>query len=768
MSRVCHDRKDGQLQTAPFAQGRRVDGHHDLIAAADFDPEPSAVAEARAFVRDTLVSWGLPAGDDILADAVLLASELVTNAIVHAGTMVQLTCRLNGATVEISVLDRHPARFIPDPPSPAVNVERPSGRGLLLPAALSSSWGVTYAPAAKVVWFRLGPDIPADGPASAGPAIAESLSAADRPGSGFSAADQGAGEGVAALAGGGRSGRDLHQLGYDELLGHAVALAREAVGADAAYALIADEDGELRMRAAAGRGVPPVEVGETATAAEQAAPDSTGMGTFLELYNQFAEQGADLAQVQNQPLRSLLTVPFQAEGRVTGMLAVAAAEPDRFAEADLARVQQVADQVALPLERARLTEHDRVRRARLSFLAEASDLLAGSLDQEKTIALAAQLVVPRLAAWCAALLPDDDGELSPAYVWHADESRADALTSLLNETPAPQVQHGDGPRQWSLAAPASELRSIAAAELVSDPAWCFPLVARDRSLGVFVIGRPREGALAREAVELAEDLTRRVALALDNARLYSEQRQANNALQRSLLPPELPDIPGMELAAGYEAAGESNEVGGDFYDVFEATAGRWRFAIGDVCGKGPAAAAVTGLTRHALRILAREGHDVPTVLERLNALIVDEGSRARFITLIHGELMPTAGSGEPDSIAVSLVCAGHPPPLVLRAGGGVEVAAESQPLLGVLNGITFDQSTMRMFPGDVLLCVTDGVTERRSGDRLLDDGDGLRDLLGDCSELNAGSVVARIQRAVREFGSEPPTDDLALLVFRGL
>ena len=237
-------------------------------------------------------------------------------------------------------------------------------------------------------------------------------------------------------------------------------------------------------------------------------------------------------------------------------------------------------------------------------------------------------------------------------------------------------------------------------------------MARDRSLGIFVIGRPREGALAREAVELAEDLTRRVALALDNARLYSEQLQATNALQRSLLPPELPDIPGVELAAGYEAAGEGNEVGGDFYDVFEATPGRWRFAIGDVCGKGPEAAAVTGLTRHALRILAREGHDVPTVLERLNALIVDEGSRARFITLIHGELMPAPASGE--AAVVSLVCAGHPQPLVLRSAGGVEAVAEPQPLLGVLDGVTFEQNTFRLSPGDVLLCVTDGVTERRS------------------------------------------------------
>jgi serine phosphatase RsbU (regulator of sigma subunit)/anti-sigma regulatory factor (Ser/Thr protein kinase) len=731
-----------------------VNEHQGLVAAADFAPEPSAVAAARHFIRDRLVAWGLPSGDDRVADAVLLASELVTNAVVHAGTQVQLTCRLDGTTVEVSVLDRHPARVIPDLPSAAADVDRPSGRGLLLPAALSSSWGVTYALETKAIWFRLGPDSTADGQAVAAPSATQALGGPDRDrlGAGFAPpADRGT-----------PASRDLLQLGYDELLGHAVMLALEAVTADAAYALIADEGGELRMRAAAGGGIAQLQVGEGA--AEPGA-GSAGMGTFLDLYNKFAERGADLAQVQSEPLLSLLTVPLATEGRVTGMLAVAAAEPDRFAEADLARVQQVADQVALPLERARLTEHDRIRRARLSFLAEASDLLAGSLDQEKTIALAAQLVVPRLAAWCAAMLPDENGELSPAYVWHADESLADTLKSLLNAVPAPEVKLGDGPREWSLGTPA-EPSSPAAAELTSDPAWCFPLVARDRSLGVFVIGRPRDGALAREAVELAEDLTRRVALALDNARLYSEQLQATNALQRSLLPPELPDIPGVELAAGYEAAGEGNEVGGDFYDVFEAKPGRWRFAIGDVCGKGPEAAAVTGLTRHALRILAREGHDVPTVLERLNALIVDEGSRARFITLIHGELLPATGPGEP--ARVSLVCAGHPLPLLLRSAGGVEAVADSQPLLGVLDGVTFKQNTFSLAPGDMLLCVTDGVTERRSGNRLLDDDDGLRDLLSGCSELNAGSVVARIRRAVREFGSEPPTDDLALLALRGL
>jgi serine phosphatase RsbU (regulator of sigma subunit) len=397
-------------------------------------------------------------------------------------------------------------------------------------------------------------------------------------------------------------------------------------------------------------------------------------------------------------------------------------------------------------------------------VAEASDLLAGTLDEDRTIALAAQLAVPRLAAWCAVLLPDESGELKLAYAWHADESRADALTTLLNQTPLPQILPGDGAQPWSLAGATQELRTAMTAELVSDPAWCFPLRARDRSPGVFVIGRPRGGAMARDALDLAEDLTRRAALALDNARLYSEQRQATRALQRSLLPPELPGIPGMDLAAAYEAAGEGNEVGGDFYDVFEVAGGRWRFTIGDVCGKGPEAAAVTGLTRHALRILAREGHDVPAVLERLNALIVGEGSRVPFVTLIHGEFIPAPGS----AATISLACAGHPPPLILRADGDVQAWAQPQPLLGVLDEVTFHTDTIRISPGDVLLCVTDGVTERRAAGRLLDDDDGLSQLLGECSGLNAGAIVARIQRAVHEFGTGPPTDDLALIVFRGL
>lgn len=132
----------------------------------------------------------------------------------------------------------------------------------------------------------------------------------------------------------------------------------------------------------------------------------------------------------------------------------------------------------------------------------------------------------------------------------------------------------------------------------------------------------------------------------------------SQSLQRSLLPPELPHIPGVEVEVIYRAAGEGNEVGGDFYDLFPIRDGAYGFAIGDVCGTGPEAAAVTGLARHALRLLAREGFGGPAVLERLNAAILDEGARSRFLTLLYGELWPQ----EDGSAVLKMVCAGHPLP----------------------------------------------------------------------------------------------------------
>ena len=788
----------------------------------------------------------------------LLTSELVTNAVVHAGTALDVTCRIASGELEIAVRDRHPARTLPDLPA-AASMSAERGRGLLLPSALASSWGVTYARTAKAVWFRMslahreaaddqaappaGADVssgdltgPADsvhqpdsprpishtGPSShddtpghagtpgpagshtgvpshasiSGPAGTNGHSDPDGPGGpggpGGPAGRDGAEAGYVASAEPEvtvlRPGKtlspvsghapaqlsaiddataglrpDLGTLSYDELLRHTVETARDVVTADAAYALVADEDGELRVRAAAGMGV----------SESLFAPSVPAV---------FADGAA---------AKSLVTVPFLVDGRVTGVLGAAATSADRFDGTHAAKLQQVADRVAISLERARLSELERKRRGRIGFLAEASELLASTLDQEKTISLIAQLVVPRLAAWCAVLLADEAGELQPepVYVWHADESLIDPLAGLLAAVGPPEADKAG--RSWSLAMDIGDTGPDLVDEavvLASDAAWCFPLAARGRSLGVVVIGRPRGDRPPREALELAEDLARRAALALDNARLYEQQQLTSQALQRSLLPPELPQIPGIDLSVAHQVAGEGNEVGGDFYDVFPAGPDRWRFAIGDVCGTGPEAAAVTGLARHALRILAREEHDVADVVGRLNELILEESARGRFLTLLHGEITVLGEAPDPDRegtlfarggegvsqpvVQLRLVSAGHPLPLLLRAGdpsGVPQPAAEPQPLLGVMSDLTYTAQTASLYPGDVLLSVTDGITERKDASgRLLDDDDGLAALLAHCRGLNAGAVAARIVRAAEDFGAVPRTDDMALLVLRAV
>jgi serine phosphatase RsbU (regulator of sigma subunit) len=486
-------------------------------------------------------------------------------------------------------------------------------------------------------------------------------------------------------------------------------------------------------------------------------------------------------------MRSVVTVPLKVEGRLTGSLGVAAEAPGRYTNEEALRLQFAADRIALAVESARLGELERLRRGSLSFLVEASDLLAGTLDRDQTLALMAQMTVPTLATWCAVYtIADQASEPYLSYVLHEDEELIDGIKSLLSKIPPPDPVPTPGARVWTApgevahkAALRTSMRSLglsggpthrvssgigptlATASAVGGETVVLPLVARNRVIGMLVLGKPTDEHFRQEILELAEDLSRRAALALDNARLYSERTAISQALQRSLLPPGTPHIDGVEVEVIYRAAGEGNEVGGDFYDLFPIGNGAYGFAIGDVCGTGPNAAAVTGLARHALRLLAREGLSGPAVLERLNSAILDEGDRSRFLTLLYGELRPQ----EDGSAELKVVCAGHPLPLRLRQDGTVVAAAEPQPLLGVIEDLELYEETVTLDPGDVLLCVTDGVTERREGTRMLGD-DGLADVLTTCTGLTAGAVAARIMRAVERFASDAPSDDMAILAMR--
>lgn len=380
----------------------------------------------------------------------------------------------------------------------------------------------------------------------------------------------------------------------------------------------------------------------------------------------------------------------------------------------------------------------------LGFLADASDLLAGTLDPDMVPAIIAQIVVPRLASWCAVYTSDGAaGPLRLVYLWHADEARIDGLREQLAD--------------MDVGAAGTSVTSTL--HLADSQVLAVPLTARGRSLGMMCLGRPDR--FRDDVIQFADDIGRRAALAMDNARLYAQQAAANRALQRSLLPPNEPDVPGLDYGVIYEPAGEVNEVGGDFYDLFKAGDDSWRFAIGDVCGTGPEAAAVTGLARHTLRLLAREGYGVAAVLGRLNQAILEEGERARFLTLLHGDITPVE-----TGLEVRLVSAGHPEALRLKPNGKVETVTTPQSLLGVFHEVVFEADTLHLDHGDVLLAVTDGVTERRSGGRLLDDDGGLAKLLAECAGLSARAVAERIRRGAAEFASEPSADDLAIVVLR--
>ncbi|RKS74214.1 serine phosphatase RsbU (regulator of sigma subunit) [Actinomadura pelletieri DSM 43383] len=761
-------------------------------ASATFPSAAAAVADARRFVRKVLADWGM---DQVADDAVLATSELATNAIAYAGTSFEVSCHLEEGDVRIEVRDRHPTRGIEMP-----GVTASSGRGLPSIARLAASWGVSYDRRTKGVWFRLprpgfseGGAAPAavtdrDAESEADPDTPASSAAGREPGHERAVRREGAAADVsrdgasqvgpagpvdpapAGKTGDGRLGdgvgdmpvagdRLLRSPAALEAMEDGVATVRDVLGAEGAAVLLTERDGRLIMGASAGTAAE-MPLGELSVA---------GLGPAARAGSPWVALDASDPAAAALQARSLAAAPLESQGRLTGLVVAVSSVSERFVEADAARIGRLADEMSLSLEKARIGELERSWRGWLSFVAEASDLLAGTLDQERTMALVAQLVVPRLAVWCAVYTVTEVEPDRLAYVWHADENRADGLRELLEHAgAAPPI---DAPGPWNGLATAPDDVRAAAGDTAADQVYAFPLIARGRRIGTIVIGRPSGDRFPRSAIELAEELSRRAALAVDNARLFSAQTAMSSALQRSLLPPGIPEIPGLEVAVVYEPAGEGSEVGGDFYDVFEsglrppgaAPASRWRFAIGDVCGTGPEAAAVTGLARHALRILAAEDMSVPAVLNRLNRLILGEGERGRLLTLLHGEI---AARRRRDGVTITLTSAGHPPPLLLAPDGHVREAASPQPLLGVFDGVEFHTDTVDLRRGEVLLCVTDGVTERRSGNRLLGDGHGLEGLLAGCTGLSARAVAARIQRAVRDFGPEPSNDDIALIVLR--
>jgi serine phosphatase RsbU (regulator of sigma subunit) len=283
-----------------------------------------------------------------------------------------------------------------------------------------------------------------------------------------------------------------------------------------------------------------------------------------------------------------------------------------------------------------------------------------------------------------------------------------------------------------------------------------PLTARGRTLGALSLLRMRDDTpYDRNDLLLAETLGRRAALAIENARLYASTRHIARTLQESLLPRALPEIPSVRLAARYRAAAAGQDVGGDFYDAFAIDEGRWGIAIGDVCGKGPEAAALTALARYTIRAIAGQGP--ANVMSLLNdAVIRDQGPDERFLTALFAEL-----THDGDNVILELASGGHPEPFVLRADGTVEVAAVAGPLVGVVAGIDYVSSRITLGVGDKLVLYTDGLTDARAPHVVLSEPD-LAELIAEGHELD-GPELAQFVESRATNGAEA-RDDIAILV----
>jgi GAF domain-containing protein/anti-sigma regulatory factor (Ser/Thr protein kinase) len=274
-------------------------------------------------------------------------------------------------------------------------------------------------------------------------------------------------------------------------------------------------------------------------------------------------------------------------------------------------------------------------------------------------------------------------------------------------------------------------------------------------LGGLFFGHPEAGMFSEEDERMVAGIAAQSAIAIENARLYQERTRTALTLQRALLPPSLPEPDGLLFAAGYRAAGEGNEVGGDFYDVFEQSDGSFAVVVGDVCGKGPQAAAVTALARYTLRAHAAAALSPSFLLMRLNeALLRQRAPGFVTVAVARVELTPTGARME-------VTAAGHPAPILARDGRAAPVGEIGTPL-GLVGDPELPQSAIDLVPGDVVAFYTDGVTESAAPRVLLDESD-LAGLIAERAPSGPAAVVERLEHAAVALADGAPRDDIAAL-----
>jgi hypothetical protein len=407
-----------------------------------------------------------------------------------------------------------------------------------------------------------------------------------------------------------------------------------------------------------------------------------------------------------------------------------------------------------------------------SVLAESGRILASSLDYEQTLRNVAEAAVPAVADWCVVDLVDDDLRRHRVVTAHRDPAMRDVARRAQEYEPE-VLQPGQPVAQVYLTG-VSELYSDVTDEQIAGGARdaeqlallralqirsvaLVPMRVAARTIGVMTfVTSDSMRRLGAGDLGLAEQLGRRAAVAVENSRLHTRLAGIAETLQQSLLPTELPPVPGWEIASLYSPAetGQRIEVGGDFYEIFEAGAASLAI-IGDVTGKGVRAATLTALMRYGARFASRLEPEPASILRRL-----DEELRRRA-----SDELCTAACVMLHEQRIVISSAGHPPALLVRPGGEVIELPASGPILGAFEDGEWRDDAIAVAPDELLLLYTDGVTETRGAKDRFGSGR-LRELLSENAGASPEQLLRRLEQALGEFGDGTHRDDVAVLAMR--
>ena len=406
---------------------------------------------------------------------------------------------------------------------------------------------------------------------------------------------------------------------------------------------------------------------------------------------------------------------------------------------------------------------------RFELLAESSRLLGSSLDYDTTMMRAVRLAAQQLGDSAQLFLVDERGELVPTASAGSDpdiEEMADQVSKfyvpdLSNDRSYVARAFTSGERQIIGEVSDEELRSYAHSDeelaalrqLRVRSGLALPLTVRGTVLGVLALANSRtDRTYDEDDLIFADELARRIARSVENARLFAERDRIARTLQDSLLPATIPSPAGVEVAFRYAAAGAMYDVGGDFYDLFRGEDESWVGVVGDVCGKGPDAAAVMGIARFTLRAHALRESRPSALLTGLNeALLAQQASR--FCTVACTRLRRVN-----ERFRVTSCVGGHPRPLVIRGDGSTELIGRFGTLLGIFDDLTLTDVAVDLQGGDALVLYTDGLEARD-----MDAEQGVLSAVGEKPVDSAEELADRIL-AYRTGRNLDPQDDLALLV----